>query len=319
MSQQHYEYGFGSPTERFELAVRHSFVTDPTIKEQNVESITFFAVWQKAAGFIYVNVAEITGAPPFDRVLRYSEAHERIHQNLLLDLFPPNFAGELHGLQQAQEAFNASNIVATLLVVRYDYKLDSFTYDRKDYPDHYTPPSNLEELSPIAQDLKDQSHKNAQSGQFSYPALDYAIPPAAYGNGTNGDDGGLVKQLINDVKPSIQLFNQTSSGDWDGFAMNFVVRKATGGTSLRQVDAIFCWNNGSYRIAPIPRREVHNSAVALIEQQSYGQEFELAVIRLKYRQEDGFALRIEWNGEAIPFVGSPLNSKSLVHNEWPLQ
>ena len=63
---------------------------------------------------------------------------------------------------------------------------------------------------------------------------------------------------------------------------------------------------------------MEQTAVALVEHQSYGQKFDLAVIRLKYRNGDGFALRIEWNEDAVPHVASPHTAPSFVRTEWPL-
>lgn len=313
MSQPHYEPAFGTPTERFEHAVRLTFHRDTSLEEQGVESLTFFIIWQRDQGFTAVNVAEIKGAQPFDRSVRYDQAEQIIHGNLLRNLFPPNYAGQMHRPLEARNNSMASNIVATVLAVRYDRALDSFCYDRKDYVDDYQPPASLDDLVPTAQDLKARCEKNAHTGGRSYPPLDHANPTQAYGEGNE-----LLTRLIDGVTKDIQLFNNTISSPWDGFAVNFVVRSTVDGIQLRQADAIFCWQDGTYRIAPMNRAAVEDIAVAMIEEQSYGLKFDLAVIRLKYRNGDGFTLRIEWNADAVPHVASPHTAQSWVRTEWPL-
>lgn len=318
MSQSHYEPAFGTPTVRFEHAVRLSFHRDKSLEAQGVESLTFFIIWQRDQGFTAANVAEIKGSQPFDRSVNYDQAEQLTHGNLLRNLFPPNFAGEMHRPFEARNTEMARNIVSTVLAVRYDRALDSFCYDRKDYFDNYQLPSSLDDLVPTAQDLKARCEKNAQTGARSYPILDHAAPTEAFGNGTGGDSEAVVKKLIDQIDNDIQVFNHTISSPWDGFAINFLVRNTADGIQLRQVDALFCWQNGTYHVAPIARSAVEQTAVALVEDQSYGQKFDLAVIRLKYRNGDGFALRIDWNEDAVPHVASPHTAPSFVRTEWPL-
>ena len=319
MTQPRYEYSFGTSTERFEDSVRRAFATDKSLQEQNVESITFFAIWQRDKGPLYTNVGEVKDAAPFDRVVRYHEAHEAIHQRLLFNIFPPNFAGELNTPYESRTTAMAKSIGTTLLAVRYDKLFDSFTYTRRDYNDNQEVPKDFDFFVSIAEKLKASCQKNAQSRALSYPNIDHAIPPKAYSDASDGSTTELFHKLVEDVEFDLQLLNHAIESSWDGIAVNFVVIGTPVGSVLRQVDAILCWKDGGFRVASIARQTVEEAAVALVEEASYGQKYDLAVIRMKYVHGQGYSLRIEWNTEAIPYVASPLTALNVVRREWPFE
>ncbi|WP_412100124.1 hypothetical protein [Corynebacterium aurimucosum] len=319
MTQPRYEYSFGTPAEQFEDAVRRAFATDQSLQDQNVESITFFAIWKKDNGHQYTNIGEVKDAAPFDRVIRYHDAHELIHQRLLFNIFPPNFAGELHSPYESRTSAMAKSIGATLLAVRYDKAFDSFTYSRRDYNEDHEVPNAFDFFVSIAEKLKDRCQTNAQSSVRSYPTIDHAIPPEAYSNGSDGASAELFHKLIDDIKLDLQLLSHAIDSSWDGIVVSFVVLGTPAGGVLRKVDAVLCWKDGSFQVAPIARNAVEEAAVALVKESSYDQKYDLAVLRMQYIHGEGFSLRIEWNAEAYPYVASPLTASTFVRRVWPFE
>lgn len=318
--EQRYSAFAGTPTERFENAVRADFKTDHLIAEQNVNSIAFFITFRPDGSFQYTNLAEIGDKKEnlFTETLRYSEYNEIAHAKLLVDLYPKTHWLRLENNGGDTPPEDAPEWVATTLTAYYDRKMGTFEYSLQDHLTEEEVPKKKEDLREEGLRVRKKAISAAQMGGFFSSLRIMGMPNADidYLNGTEAELDPYFDQIYEALGTELS----ESAGTWDATLIHFVVVNGAKGIALRQVDPVLYRKDGVYTNAVFSRTTLEKPTVELVRAASRGMDFDVAVVWVKIdRETEKFNSGILWNATAVPYIMTPLTWVNIANTFFPFE